>query len=199
MLRRFINTLRNWFRATPAVDDQEIGESIVPVETTTGTDEATSSTPVTTLSDPAQPIPTAQETAAAQSILENESLTADLDDTAANALLEWGVANARMIARNMMTLFDDPAADSTTEERLRALRGMMRSVNQYTAGTETDESALEKILQQAATVYGDTFATPSAEARATFLRNQTTLIHNPAQMITNLRRFIEEQIVSSNR
>jgi hypothetical protein len=191
MLRRFFNALRDRFRRTPAVDDQEIGGPTVLVETTTGTEETTSSTPVTTSSDPVQTTPTTQEAAAAQSILENESLTADLDDTAANALLEWGVANARMIARSMLTLFDDPAADGTMDERLRALRGMMRSVNQYTAGAETEESALEKILQQAAMVYGDTFTPPSAEARATFLRNQTALIHNPAQMITNLRRFIE--------
>jgi len=36
----------------------------------------------------------------AESILENESLTADLDDAAAKVLIDWGVACAEIIAHS---------------------------------------------------------------------------------------------------
>jgi hypothetical protein len=148
--------------------------------------------------------PSPEETAAAQSILENESLTADLDDAAANALLEWGVANARMVVRSVATLFGDAESQVAVSERLRAVRQMMRAVNAYASGAggaggvgdvgEADSgSTLDNILEQAAVVYGRNFSIPSAEQRAAFISTQTALLSNPVQMINNLRRFIEEQ------
>jgi hypothetical protein len=210
MFRRLLTSLRNWIRKVFGADDQETIESIpsVPPGTATPAGEPSSTIPTiptipTTPTIQSESGPSARETAAAQSILENESLTADLDDAAANALLEWGVANARMVARSVgvTTLFDDSGSggsDIAMSERLRAVGRMMRAVNAYVSGTGgagggDRDSALKDILEQAAVVYGRTFAALSAEQRAAFINAQATLLHNPVQLINNLRRFIEEQ------
>jgi hypothetical protein len=140
--------------------------------------------------------PSAEETAAAQSILDNESLTADLDDEAADTLLEWGVANARTIARSISGLIEGGTTEETLSERLRALRQMMRSVNNYVAGQQLDgqgQQLLDKILEQAAVVYGKHFTPPSAAQRTEFITTQRHFLHNPAQLVANLRRFIENR------
>lgn len=206
MIRRLFASLRDWIRGTPDTvgAEDETATSSEPATEAEGTIAAEPevlpppAAPVAaqpseaTSAPPTSPTPTPEETAAAQSILDNESLTADLDDAAANELLEWGVANARMIARNLSAVWGG-GSEISTSEQMRALRSMMRSINQYVAGTEAGESALEKIVEQASKVYGANFAPPSAEARAAFVREQTNLLHNPVQLINNLRRFIEEQ------
>lgn len=84
-------------------------------------------------------------------------------------------------------------------EQMQALRGMMRSINQYVAGMDTNESALEKIVEQASKIYGTNFAPPSVAERTAFIQEQTALLHNPVQMINNLRRFIEERATTSKQ
>lgn len=208
MIRRLFASLRDWIRGTPDVVEAE-GTTAMSAEPAAEAEDAIPAEPevpppppaATATAQPSEaapaspsptPPPTPEETAAAQSILDNESLTADLDDAAANELLEWGVANARMIARNLSAVWGG-GSEISMSEQMRALRGMMRSINQYVAGMETSESALEKIVEQASKVYGANFAPPSAEARAAFVREQTNLLHNPVQLINNLRRFIEER------
>jgi hypothetical protein len=127
-----------------------------------------------------------------QSILENESLTADLDDTTAKELIDWGLACARKIAQDTSGL-NDAEAEETMYPRLRATRRLMRSVNSWAAkqremDAEASTTPLTKVIEQATIIYGEDFTPPDSEQQAAFLRQQTD---NPQQMIANLRGLLE--------
>jgi hypothetical protein len=127
-----------------------------------------------------------------QSILENESLTADLDDTAAKELLDWGITCAKKIAQDTVGL-NDAEAEETMSPRLRATRRLMRSVNSWVAkqgkmDAEASTTSLTKIIEQATIIYGEDFTPPDSERQAAFLRQQTD---NPQQMIASLRELLE--------
>ena len=130
----------------------------------------------------------------AQTLLDNESLTADLDDAAAQALIDWGVASVEAIARDTAGL-DDADAEQAMEPRLRAVRRLMRRVNRWVAGREAmsgGEAAahLEEIVAQAAVIYAGTLAPPSRDERIRFLVRGHA--DEPPQMIRNLRTLIED-------
>jgi hypothetical protein len=101
---------------------------------------------------------------AAESILENERLTADLDDAAAGALLEWALACSEMIVSDTATM-PDGQAEEVMAPRMKALRRMMRSVNRLVAARPADESEerLDKIAAQAGIVYGREIGSLSVE------------------------------------
>jgi hypothetical protein len=131
-----------------------------------------------------------------QSILENESLTADLDDTAAKELLDWGIACAKMIVQDTTGL-NNIEAEEAMSPRLRATRQLMRSVNGWVArqgemDAEASSTSLTRIIEQATMIYGEGFTPPDNEQRAAFLRQQAELTNNPQQMIANLRGLLEK-------
>jgi hypothetical protein len=84
---------------------------------------------------------------AAESILENEKLTADLDDPAADALIQWGVSWATAAAQETVDLDEEQSADYLYP-RLKATRRMLRYVNDWLQ--EEDGLAEEKAGQLAA-------------------------------------------------
>ncbi len=100
---------------------------------------------------------------AAESILENETLTADLDDETARVLLDWGVERAQAIASETLEM-DETQAEESMYQPMRALRKMLRTVNQWVI--DPQEGSLEKILGQATIVYG---SIPDVEQQAIFL------------------------------
>lgn len=131
---------------------------------------------------------------AVQSILENESLTADLDDPAAQVLLDWGIACAEGIAGDSVGLDDDEARDFISS-RLRATRRLMRRVRRWVIKqAEMDAGAraalLDQIMEQAAVVYRD-FAPPDDDRRAAFLRRSLAPAVHAPQMIAHLRALVE--------
>lgn len=133
---------------------------------------------------------------ATESILGNESLTADLDDTAAKELLDWGLACARMIAQDTARL-NNIEAEEAMSPRLRATRQLMRSVNGWVArqgemDAEVSSTSLAEIIGQAAVIYGEGFTPPDNERRAAFLRQQVESADNPQQMVANLRKLLEK-------
>ena len=123
---------------------------------------------------------------AAESILENEALTAELDDEAAQVLLDWGVSLAQRIASETIEL-DEAAAEEATYQPMRALRKMLRKINNW-AG-DPDHSGLEEILEQAAITYGP----PGTEILAQFGNQVHITTQNPAENIRQLRAFIDNQ------
>lgn len=134
---------------------------------------------------------------AIESILENEALTADLDDSAAKVLLDWGIACARQIAQSTAAL-DDSRAEEPLSSRLRAVRRLMRRVNQWAStrpqmDAEGSAGLLADIVEQAAIVYGQDFTPPSPDRRDVFLKQGTG--ESTPQFIEKLRAVIE----SSNR
>jgi hypothetical protein len=134
-------------------------------------------------------------TRVAESILENERLTADLDDAAAKVLLDWGVACAEMIAQSTAGL-NNLEAEEVMYPRLRATRRLMRSVNKWIAkqlemDDEGSATLLAKIIKQAAIIYGESFMPPDNDRRNAFLRQQAEVTDNPPQIIANLRELLE--------
>jgi hypothetical protein len=132
----------------------------------------------------------------AENILDNERLTADLDDSAAKELLDWGLAAAKQIAQGTADMDDDDQAEEAMYPRLRATRNMMRAVNAWVINEregdmEGSTRALDRIFEQASIIYGRAFTPPSAEQRDAFIHTQANTVDNPPQMIANLRQLIE--------
>lgn len=130
---------------------------------------------------------------AAESILENEALTADLDDAAAQALLDWGVACAEAIAWSTAGV-DGPQVEALMAPRLQATRQLMRLVNRWLAGRQTmdaqaNAALLDELIKHAAVIYGADYTPPDADQRRAFLAQH--LIDPPLEMISHLRRLVE--------
>ena len=128
---------------------------------------------------------------AAQSILENESLTEDLDDATGSVLLAWGIASAQSIAADTAHWGEDEATQAI-DERLRSLRRMLKAVSRWlqaqTRGdAEMAVDALKRVIELAGLVYGTSFTAPSAEACASL----SSPSDSPAALLTRLRALIE--------
>ena len=103
---------------------------------------------------------------AAESILENEALTADLNDDAAKALLDWGVERAQAIASETIEM-DEAQAEEAMYRPMRALRKMLRVANKWVI--DPQERGPGRILKQAAMVYGAEYVCPTDAQQAAFL------------------------------
>ena len=137
----------------------------------------------------------------AESILDNERLTADLDDSAAKELLDWGLAAAKQIAQGTADVDDDEQAQEAMYPRLRATRRMMRAVNIWVTteregDIEGSTRALDRIFEQASIIYGRAFTPPSTDQRDAFIHTQAKSIDHPPQMIANLRQFLERSEIA---
>jgi hypothetical protein len=129
-----------------------------------------------------------------ESFLDNERLTADLDDSAAQELLDWGLNLGSRIAKGTADVDDDEQADEAMYPRLRATRRLMRGVNRWvTKERERDQEgsreALNQIIEHAQAIYGSAFKPPSEELLAQFLQSQTEFLDNPPRLIANLRQL----------
>jgi Zn-dependent M32 family carboxypeptidase len=119
-----------------------------------------------------------------ESLLENEALTSDLDDDAANVLLEWGMAHVRLIHRMAP---EQPAPEEFVATQMKATRKWMRAVNRWTpARAEKDAAenaaALEEVLTLAS-------VRASAEQQTAFLTEH--LADPPTEFITHLSKLAE--------
>jgi gamma-glutamylcysteine synthetase len=137
-----------------------------------------------------------RERLAADSILENENLTADLEDEAAAPLLDWGADWAKRIARSTAGL-DDDQAEEAMSERMRATRQMMRSIDQWVADRESmamedHAGRLAQVAEQAAAAYGEGFAPPEAARCQAFLEQVTQFSGDPAQMVIQLNSLFKQ-------
>jgi len=137
-----------------------------------------------------------RERQVAESILENESLTADLDDEAAKQLIDWGIAGAKTVAQSTAGLSDEQA-EEVISERMRATRHLMRSVNKLVSKRgeiDAEESAqlLSKISEQAAVIYGQDSLPTEDERRQAFLKRSAEPAQDPARMIADLRGLFEK-------
>jgi hypothetical protein len=130
---------------------------------------------------------------AAESILENESLTADLDDDAARALLDWGLACAQKVAQDTAG-FEALAAETSLADRLQATRRLMRAASRWVLGQQemdpaSASDALSTVMEQASVIYGKKFTLPVQAQYTAFLAEQAP--GEPVQMVTKLRELIE--------
>jgi hypothetical protein len=135
---------------------------------------------------------------AAESILENESLTADLDDEAAKVLLGWGVARAKEITYRTIEILDEMQAEEAVYLQMRALRRILRTVNKWVAKANANEihygeSALNKIILEAGIMYGPSYKPPDENNRQDILNRQNILLHSPAVFIAYLLNSIGKE------
>jgi hypothetical protein len=119
---------------------------------------------------------------AAESILENEALTSDLDDEAAQELLDWGIACAEKIVNETADL-DDEAAEEAMYQPMRSLRKMLRAANKWAADPQAGD--LKRITKQAAKALD---SNSDEEQQASFL---TTVPEDATTRVQALRSFIE--------
>jgi hypothetical protein len=132
---------------------------------------------------------------AAEGILGNQRLTANLDDSAASELLDWGVACAEEIAQGTAGL-DDQEAEEFMYPRLRATRRLMREVNRWVAQQEEMDTvgiaeSLDRIVEEAVIAYGQDLTPAVAGERALFLQRSLQHADDPRQAIADLRAFVE--------
>lgn len=136
-----------------------------------------------------------------ESLTENEALTDQLDDAAAQALLDWGIAYGKAVVENTANL---PDADDAAQPRLQAIRRLLRAVNSYfTPAAEAVESEpqaqstvtsalLQRVVEQVAIIEGDRFAKPDEAQVATFAAQLAQQAATPQAFITALRHFFEQ-------
>ena len=131
---------------------------------------------------------------AAEGILTNERLTADLDDEPAQVLLDWGLAWAQMIAESTAGL-DDAAAMSITKPRLKAVRRLMRTVNRWASSRQSMDAAADRVLL--GKVYDQALLAATAsgshdeQTRERFLAAAGALRGAPTGLIMDLRAATE--------
>jgi hypothetical protein len=132
---------------------------------------------------------------AVESLIENEALTAHLDDQTAKLLLQWGIDCAKNIVQDTEGMTDDEAEEAMYG-RMRALRRMLRRIDRWvpqrrSAGVDTNAAFLSQVTRMAATVYGRE-AGPIQDGRKTaFLR--ASLADAPAQVVRVLRQTIQDR------
>ncbi|MFH2104190.1 MAG: hypothetical protein ABIJ39_12630 [Chloroflexota bacterium] len=129
---------------------------------------------------------------AAESLMGNEALMSDLETEAAQSLLSWGLARAENAAYETESVEDD-AAEEALYPRLRAIRMLMRLVTRLVNGGTLLEVAakneiFDRILEQAAVLYGPYFTPPDDETRQNLLANISV---PPHKFIESLRALFE--------
>jgi hypothetical protein len=129
---------------------------------------------------------------AAESLLDNETLTPELEDAAAGASLTWATDLCRRVALATAGL-DDEAAEAFMAPKLAAIRELIRLVSRWAASyCEMDaggrESFLSQVIELAGKIYPD-YQPPLLEQQQAFLRQPF-----PSELrdwIVNLRRLVE--------
>jgi len=142
---------------------------------------------------------------AAENILENERLTAGLDDDSAQVLNDWGLAWAVSIAASSDGL-DDAAAYETMAPRLKATRRLMRYVNKWLRKRAMMDPAeerahLNKVFELAIAAHGagpGPDASTLAQQPAFPLDEASGLIGDPPQLIAALHQLVEATLANGN-
>jgi hypothetical protein len=96
---------------------------------------------------------------AVESLLGNESLTADLNDAAATELLDWGTARAIEIV-NSTAGMDEAQAEEAMYPQMRALRSLMRALSKLVGegdqlGVGRSTQLIDEIFEQGGILYGE--------------------------------------------
>lgn len=130
---------------------------------------------------------------AVESILENEALTADLDDQAANLLLDWAMSLAKQAAQGVAGM-DEASAEEQFNARMRNVRQFIRQVNRWAASPSSTEAepALGKALELAIPLFAQGPAAPNL-SRMQGLGSESGQPSQPAERISSLRRLLEGQ------
>jgi hypothetical protein len=130
---------------------------------------------------------------AAESILENEALREGLEDEAASALMDWGIARAKQIVGSTARLEDDTDAEEAVYPRMRALRQMLLAITGLYGGKQDPDQraqCLQELGSLVSLVYASETIPSSAANWDDFLRSQSG---DTGQKINAFRALIEDQ------
>jgi hypothetical protein len=132
---------------------------------------------------------------AAERLLENENLTGDLEDDAADPLINWGVDWAKKAAETTAGQDDDQAEQALADQN-RAVRQVMRQVSQMVVNSpdlddETARQALAQISNQAAALVPG-FVPPAPDRQDEFIRQLPDLAQEPARMVRSLHALYDQ-------
>ena len=126
-----------------------------------------------------------------ESLLENESLTNELEDDPARSLLDWAMSCTRQIVQGTGNLHEE-AADEAMAPRLKALRQMVRSASRLASrrSPEQDISVeLNRFYELAGKVYGRSIVPSDADQKELLAGD----LPKPLELIARLRARIEER------
>jgi len=137
-----------------------------------------------------------REQLAVERLLEDERLTANLDDAAATVLLDWGVRQTKEIVADTTTLTNEEA-EAAMYPRLRGLRTVMRYANNWfgkrgTADLEKNQQLIEKIVVKTAVIHPATF-TPADETDQLLFARETNARSDQTQLVNIFCAWIDLQ------
>lgn len=132
---------------------------------------------------------------AAESLLENESLTDGLDDPTASLLLRWGVDLAHSIAARTAGM-DDTQAEEEMDGPMRGLRRMIRNISQWVQAVvdgdaEAAEESLNTAVEQSRLVYAENTRDPDERLLNDLIKPGPQAPADPTQLIARLRQALE--------
>jgi len=126
-----------------------------------------------------------------ESLLENESLTNELEDAPARLLLDWAISCARKIVQGTSNLQDE-AADEVMAPLLKDLRQMVRSASRLASSHSKDldiTTELDRFYELAGKVYGRPIVLSDADQKDMLAEDPS----KPLELIARLRTRIEER------
>lgn len=136
-----------------------------------------------------------------ESLTENEALTDQLDDTAAQTLLDWGTAYGKTVVQSTAEL---PNTDDAMQPRLKAIRHLLRAVNNYftpapdapandaQARTAATLALLQRVVEQLVTIEGNNFVKPDEAQLTAFAAQLAQKAESPQAFIEDLRSFFTQ-------
>jgi hypothetical protein len=135
---------------------------------------------------------------AAESILGNERLTDNLDDEAAQVLLDWGIRCAEEIVRQHAGTEDEVAAEEQIAHRLHAVRRLMRQVNEWAPRcgempAEKSAASLAGMIEQFGTIYDHDFPPPRDDIWSDLISYCDEVDASPKRIISLLRTLVLRQ------
>jgi hypothetical protein len=132
---------------------------------------------------------------AAERLMENENLTGDLDDEAADPLINWGVSWAKQAAQTTAGL-DDAQAEQVMADRMQTVQQMMRSVSRWALAEEaadatSTQALITKVAEQAAVIQGQDFSPPDSNQQQALMRELPEMAQDPARKIRSLQGLFD--------
>lgn len=143
-----------------------------------------------------------------ESLTENEALTDQLDDTAAQLLLDWGIALSKPIVQSTAAL-DETAAADAMQPQLQATRRLLRAVNRHFTPAATEQTSraapasneatlamLHAVVEQASIILGARFNKPDEQQLARFADQLANEARTPQALILALQKFVDQHQVT---
>ena len=125
----------------------------------------------------------------------NEALLEMLETEAAVEMLDWGKSMAVSLIDETGDL-DDSAANLVLEPRLKAVRQIMRSAGNWAAGKYTNPEdrirLREKLLEELKIIRGEAASLPSADKLDTTINQVDDRRNTPQQLILKLKELLDE-------